>query len=345
MNLTIAAKLGFPALALAAALVACPGPEADVTAPLISSVTPTGVTVAKSVGKISVTFNEAMDTTVTAGVIAFTAPATGAPAITAPAWSADKKTLSVTIPALTASSAYKFNVTALAKDVAGNKFAPGTAGYSFTTAADVVTGTAVNATAVSDGAIIKDIDGNPAAVPPVAGPIYQFYPLVTDGAAADSKISMRVGDVADDAVGRGALRFTLPAGVTSAQVLKAELILTQYKLEGVGAWARGLSAEGTDFAAGIADTNGPAASDAGVDFEAAAIGAASAAVTTEPAAGAKVTLDVTAYVKSLAAGKPIDLRLKFGGERTAATGANSGVRFYSADAPDAATHPVLKITK
>jgi hypothetical protein len=344
MNLSIAAKFGMFTLATVALLAACDnGPTVDTAPPTIASVTPTGTTVAKTVGKISVTFSEAMDTSVTAGVIVFTLPTTGAPAITAPTWSADKKTLSVTIPALTANTDYKFNVTALAKDVAANKFVPGTVGYPFKTAADVITGNTVNVSASADGAIVKDIDGNPTGTPPVAGPVFQLYPLATDLAGADTRISMRVGNNNDDAVGRGAMRFPM-TGVTLSKVTKAELIVTEYKLEGASAWARGLSVEGTDFGTGIGESNGGAASDAALDFDAAAIGAAVAGGTTDPGALGKVTLDVTTYVKGLAAGKSADLRLKFGGEQTVVPGTNSSVRFYSTDATDATVRPVLKLT-
>jgi hypothetical protein len=352
MNLSIAAKLGLPALALAAALVACPDttvPTGDTVAPTIASVTPTGTTVAKAVGKISVSFSEAMDTSVTAGVVAFTLPATGAPAITAPTWSADKKTLSVTIPALTASTNYKFNVTALAKDVAGNKFVPGTAGYSFTTAADtVVGGTLYTANTSSDGTVLK------AFATPTG---YAFYPTAadlaapdTDLSAVDRRTSMRVGNVNGDSVGRGVMRFALPSAVVTAgatKVNKAELVLTQYKVTAspaTGAWASALNVEGLNFAGAAAGANVEADFGEGTSAVVATAANTFAGPSVNPGDSKTITFDVTAYVKAQLTNTKAnaDFRARFATEAAATGAAQSDVRFYTNDA--ATGKPVLNIT-
>jgi Bacterial Ig-like domain/IPT/TIG domain len=107
----------------------------DTTAPTISSVTPSGTAVNKTTAKISVTFNEVMNTSFTAGVISFTLPVSGAPAISSPTWSADSRTLSVTIGALAASTSYKFKIANTVKDLAGNQMVTASE-YGFSTTPD-----------------------------------------------------------------------------------------------------------------------------------------------------------------------------------------------------------------
>jgi hypothetical protein len=311
----------------------------DTTAPTISSVTPSGMAVNKTTAKISVTFNEVMNTSFTAGIISFTLPVSGAPAISSPTWSADSRTLSVTIGALAASTAYKFKIANTAKDVAGNVLAISSE-YGFTTAADPVLIT--NLMPSSNGSVIKDFDGYPTATPPLPGPNYQFYSQLSD--PSSTIISLRVGNGDSDFVSRGLLRFALPSNVLASKITKAELILTEYKLEGTGAWSRGLYVEGVDFGADVATSSGGGSSDAGVDFEAGALSTVSAG-TTDPGLDGKVTIDVTAQVKSNAvAFKPIDFRLKMGGEATAIPSVNSGVRFYGTRASDSNVHPILRLT-
>jgi hypothetical protein len=263
----------------------------------------------------------------------------------------------VTIGALSAGTAYKFKVAGTVKDKAGNLLdAPTTTKpteFAFSTATGAGQTTQSLATDF-DGTIIKDLDGNlsdvPAPVVPDPTVKFAFYPLSTDSATSlvqaekDRKISMRVGNVNTDSVGRGVLRFNIPTTVNLAKVAKAELIVTEYKLEGTSAWVRQLFVEGVAFGTGVATTQGTVTSDAGVDFGAPVIGAAISGGTTDPGVGGKVTFDVSSYVQGLAATTPADFRLKFGVEQTVVPGANSGVRFYSNDALDAAVRPVLKLT-
>jgi hypothetical protein len=311
----------------------------DKTAPMISTITPSGTAVNKTTAKISVTFNEAMNTSFTAGIISFTLPVSGAPTISNPTWSADSRTLSVTIGALTASTAYKFKVANTAKDISGNALV-NSSEYGFTTAEDPILTT--NLMPSSNGSVIKDFDGYPTATPPLPGPNYQFYSQLSD--PSSTIISLRVGNGDTDFIGRGLLRFMLPSNVLASKIIRAELILTQYKLEGTGAWSRGLYVEGADFDADVAGSSGGGSSDAGVDFESAPLSTVSAG-TTDPGLDGKVTIDVTAQVKSNAAVfKPADFRLRMGGEATLIPSVNSGVRFYGTRASDSNAHPVLRLT-
>jgi hypothetical protein len=350
MNLSIAAKFGLPALALAAALVACPQPD-----PVVTKTTFTVSPIDKATGvletsKVVLTYTAAMadaaKTSVTLKDGTTVVPST-------PVWDAAKKVLTVTPTSTLGFSRVISVVVAAAKDGAGGDVDAKTT--TFTVKAGTTTGQTTQSLATDfDGTIVKDLDGNASDVPAPAvidaTVKFAFYPLSTDSATSaiqsekDRKISMRVGNVNNDSVGRGVLRFTVPATVNLAKVAKAELILTEYKLEGTGAWARGLTVEGTDFGPGVATSQGVATSDSGVDFSAAAVGAAVSGGTTDPGLEAKVTLDVSAYVQALPAAKIADFRLKFGTEQTVVPGTNSGVRFYSNDAIDATVRPVLKLT-
>jgi uncharacterized protein YkwD len=114
-----------------------------VGAPTIVSASPSGTTVDKLTNKISVTFNKAMDSSVTTGIIAFVNPTTGqplsgSPAISNPTWSIDKKTFSVTVGQLLAATTYGFQASTLARDSLGNALAAPVK-FVFSTKADPVT--------------------------------------------------------------------------------------------------------------------------------------------------------------------------------------------------------------
>ena len=315
MNLSIAAKFGLPALALVAALAACtPEPVVtDTTAPKIDSVSPTGFVVDKTISKISVTFSEEMDASITANVIKFTAPIP-APAISAPAWSNGNKTYSVTIGALAAAKKYDFQVTTVVKDKAGNALAA-TGNYSFTTKADTVPGSTVtNAVLEASGTLFDDVNGAAAVVAPpkaATAPGKSFIDSsVTDPNPQLQRFRMGTGT---DGTARGALRFSIPASIpATATVSDAKLTLTYFSQEKtpftvLNAAPDGLFLEGADF--------GPAL-DGSSDFGSVAAPATgkTSVATAYGADNATVTVDVTGLVvaKVGAAGtRNVDLRLRF----------------------------------
>ncbi len=324
MNLSIATKFGLPAIALAAVLVACPTEPVvtpDTTAPTIvaSSVTPTGAAVAVSTNKISVTFNEEMDPTVLTGVISFTLPATGAPTVSAPAWSNGNKTYSVTLSALTAPTSYKFKVAGNVKDKAGNKYVPGTSEYSFST---VVGGTGV---------------GNVNAVLNAANTSGFFKDAV--GLKVGSTVGMRVGYTvatggAPDGIAKAFMSFTLPAGTTAAKINSAKLSLFN-----VPTVSEGATGDGTNlFAAGRTlnlESIVLAGSALGVaDFET----TGTAAGTVASAAGL-VNIDVTTAVKAAVAAGKVQFRLSMVAPATAPA-AGYWVRVGGGGAPTA-SQPTL----
>ena len=315
MNLSIAAKFGLPALALVAALAACTPPEVvETTPPTISSVSPTGSVVDKTTSKISVTFSEEMDSSITANVIKFIAPIP-APAISAAAWSNGNKTYSVTIGALAAAKKYDFQVATVVKDKAGNALAAA-GNYSFTTKADTVPGSTVtNAVLEASGTLFDDVNGAAAVVGPPAkaatAPGKSFIDSsVTDVNPQLQRFRMGTGT---DGTARGALRFSIPASIpATATVSDAKLTLTYFSQEKtpftvLNAAPDGLFLEGADF--------GPAL-DGSSDFGSVAAPATgkTSVATAYGADNATVTVDVTGLVvaKVGAAGtRNVDLRLRF----------------------------------
>jgi Bacterial Ig-like domain len=344
MNLSIAAKFGLPALALAAALVACPKTEEVVAKTTYTVVPANAATGVLETANVVLTFSAAMPDTAKSAVTLKDGTAAIAATST---WDATKKILTVDPTAALGFSKVITVAVAATKDAAGVDVDAKTT--SFTVKAGTTPGQTTQSLATSvDGTIVKDIDGtlaNPAAVPPVVavpGPLFQLYPLADAPTGDDTRISFRAGNNNDDSVGRGVLRFALPApAVASNKLAKAELTLTVYKLQGTGAFARGFFIRGVDYGPAVgADT-----ADTKIDFEAAAANSFTGPIGADPALGSTVTVEVTAYVTAqLAAGKPIDLRAEFGTERTTATGPDSSVRFYTNDATNAAVRPVLKLT-
>ena len=333
MNLSIAAKFGFSALALAAVLVACPDPVvADTTKPTISSVAPTGTAVDKTVTKISVTFSEEMDPTVLNGVITYTLPATAAPAISAPVWSNGNKTYTVTTGALTAGASYKFKVANTVKDKAGNILAAA-AEYPFTVKADVIAGGTLKTALPSK-------DGNIAADYPTASTATSVLAAwAFSGTSASVPGTFAVGN-AFDAVNRGVMRFALPAGVTPASVTSATLKFNVPAANVIGTpltTLGGLQIKGVNFGTDV----GADPADSKADFELGDVGATDVAV-----AANKVTLDVTAYVKTLVSGGNADFIVRFKTEpaNKGAYTANQSLRVASTEAADTASKPVLEIT-
>jgi Bacterial Ig-like domain len=285
MNLSIAAKFGLPAIALAAVLVACPKTEEvvpDTTAPTIvaSSVTPTGTAVPVSTNKISVTFNEEMDPSVLTGVISFTLPATGAPTVSAPVWSNGNKTYSVTLSALTAPTSYKFKVAGTVKDKAGNKYVQptGAAGeYSFSTVVTTNTGLQPTVDAANVSAFYKPDTSA------LVGPINP----------AGMRVGYTVGALgAPDGVGKAFYSFNLPANLTTLKIKKASLTLVNTPTV-----AEGANGDGTNvFAIGnirIESIVSAAASVGAADFSSAGSSPVNIA-----ALSGLANIDVTAAVKA-----------------------------------------------
>ncbi len=314
MNLSIAAKFGLPALALAAVLVACPTeqPVVDTTAPKVESVSPTGTLVDKATNKISVTFNEEMDSSITANVIKFTAP-TPAPAITAPVWSNGNKTYSVTIGALVAKQKYDFQVATVVKDKAGNPLAAA-GNYTFTTKDIVVGSLTANGVLEASGTLFDDLNGAAAVVAPpkaATAPGKSFIDSsVTD--ANPQLVRFRMG-TGTDGTARGALRFSIPASIpVTATVSDAKLTLTYFSQQKtpftvLNAAPDALFLEGADFGPALDGTS---------DFGGVAVPATGkiAVASAYGVDNGTVVVDVTSLVVSKvgAAGtRNVDLRFRF----------------------------------
>ena len=314
MNLSIAAKFGLPALALVAALAACtPQPVGSETdPPTISSVSPTGTLVDKATNKISVTFNEEMDPSVTANVIKFTAP-TPAPAISAPVWSNGNKTYSVTIGALVAKQKYDFQVATVVKDKAGNPLAAA-GNYTFTTKDIVVGSLTANGVLEASGTLFDDLNGAAAVVAPpkaATAPGKSFIDSsVTD--ANPQLVRFRMG-TGTDGTARGALRFSIPASIpATATVSDAKLTLTYFSQQKnpftvLNAAPDALFLEGADFGPALDGTS---------DFGGVAVPATGkiAVASAYGVDNGTVVVDVTSLVVSKvgAAGtRNVDLRFRF----------------------------------
>ena len=338
MNLSIAAKLGFPALALAATLVACPDPVVN---PVVAKTTYTVVPANAATGvsetaNVVLTFSAAMPETAKNAVTL--KDGTTAIAVTS-TWDLTKKILTVDPTAsLGFSKVITVGVAATA-DAAGVTVDAKTT--SFTVKAATGTGGTKTGTLTADGSILLDYAVAPAAEK------YTFYatpPAPTGGfPTGDARPgTFRVGDVSD-AVARGALRFTLPAGVTAAQVATATLSIDQKVITGTPYTALGgLQVQGADFGATLASD----AADAGVDYKSGT--AAINGPTVEPGAVTKIDVDVTSYVVAqLTASKTnADLLVRFKTEPATASGAQKDVRFHSSEAvaPNDTKKPALTIT-
>ena len=232
MNLSIAAKLGLPALALAAALVACPGPEVVTPPKTTFTVSPADkATAVLETSKVVLTYTAAMADSAKTSVAlkdgAAVLPSTSV-------WDAAKKVLTV-------SPASAFGFTKVISVVVG----PSTDGAgaavdakttTFTVKAATVGGTTQNGTldsANTNGIYLAD--GGTATLSGTAG--------------------MRVGYTvsatgAPDGEGKAFISFTLPAGLTAAKVQSAKLTLVN-----TPTISEGTTGDGTAlFAAGKALT-------------------------------------------------------------------------------------------
>jgi Bacterial Ig-like domain len=282
MNLSIAAKLGLPALALAAALVACPGPDpvVDTTAPKILTVSPTGSAVAVATNKISVNFDEEMDPSVLTGVISFTVPATGAPTVSAPVWSNGNKTYSVTLSALTAPTSYKFKVAGTVKDKAGNKYVQptGAAGeYSFSTVVTTNTGLQPTVDAANVNGYYKP----------------DTSALVGPTGVAGIRVGYTVGALgAPDGIGKAFYSFNLPANLTVAKIKSAKLTLVNTPTV-----AEGANGDGTNVF-GIGNIRIESIVFAAANLGAADFASAGSSPVNIAALSGLANMDVTAAVKA-----------------------------------------------
>jgi Bacterial Ig-like domain len=208
MNLSIAAKLGLPALALVGVLAACTPPE-----PVVDKTTFTVSPTDKATGvaetsKVVLTYTAAMadaaKTSVTLKDGAAVLPST-------PVWDAAKKVLTVTPTSTLGFSKSISVVVAAAKDAAGGDVDPRTTSFTVKTAP--VGGTDTPATL--DGANTDGFFKADSAATPSSGGV----------------AGMRVGYTVDSATGapdgdgKAFISFTLPAGVSAAKVNSAKLTL------------------------------------------------------------------------------------------------------------------------
>jgi Bacterial Ig-like domain len=331
MNLSIAAKFGLPAIALAAVLVACPTetPIVDTTAPQFKSSVPANDTTAIAANvAIKIVFDEAMNKTATQGAVTFSPAVTPASFV----WGNGDKELTINPPAAGwgTSASYTVTIGAGAKDVAGNSFVavpPKT--FKFKATPVVVGGTRT---------FISSNDGNIAGDYPAVSTAASVLTSFTFNATSPSVPgTLAVGNIFDG-VSRGAVRFAL-TGVTPAQITKATLNLDIPAANVVGTpliTLGGLQIKGVSFGTDIA-TDGV---DAKADFQTGDAGAADVAVTNN-----KVSVDVTAYVKTLAAGGNADFIVRFKTEPATkgAYTAGQSLRISSLETATAANKPTLEI--
>jgi Bacterial Ig-like domain len=338
MNLSIAAKFGLPAIALAAVLVACPEP----VVPPVSKTTYTVSPADKATGvletaNVVLTFSAAMPDTAKSAVTLKDGTAAIAATST---WDATKKILTVDPTAALGFSKVITVAVAATKDAAGVDVDAKSTTFTVK-AATTGTGGTKTGTLTADGSIVLDYATATAAEK------FTFYatPPAPVGGFPVGDLrpgTFRVGDVSD-AVARGALRFTLPAGVTAAQVATATLSIDQKVITGTPYTSLGgLQVQGADFGAALAAD----AADAGADYKSGT--AAINGPIVEPGAVTKIDVDVTSYViAQLTASKTnADLLVRFKTEPAAASGAQKDVRFHSSEAvaPNDTKKPALTIT-
>jgi Bacterial Ig-like domain len=331
MNLSIAAKFGLPALALAATLVACPQPEptVDTTAPQFKSSVPANDTTAIAANvAIKIVFDEAMNKTATQGAVTFSPAVTPASYV----WGNGDKELTINPPAAGWGTAASYTVTigAGAKDVAGNPLSAAPKTFKFK-ATPVIVGGTKTFISTNDG----NIAGDYPAVSTAASVLTTFAFNATSPSVPGT---LAVGNIFDG-VSRGAVRFAL-AGVTPAQITKATLNLDIPAANVVGTpltTLGGLQIKGVSFGTDIAADG----VDAKADFQTGDAGATDVTVS----ASSKVSVDVTAYVKTLVAGGNADFIIRFKTE-PATKGvyvAGQSLRISSLETATAANKPTLEI--
>jgi Bacterial Ig-like domain len=331
MNLSIAAKFGLPAIALAGVLVACPTTPVEPTKTTFS-VSPTDkATNVVETANVVLTFSAAMPDAAKSVV----SLKDGATIVDAKAtWDTAKKILTVDpTNALGFSKTYTVAVTAT-KDAAGVEVAAKSTTFTVKADPNVGGGGVKVSTLLYDGSIAYDA---PTATTTAKYAFFNSSSVVG---------TFGVGSL-NDAVSRGVLRFTLPAGVTAAQVKTATLDLTQKAVVGSPYTAQGgLQVYAAGFGTMFTDA-APSTPTIKASYESGTT--LFSGPTAEPATvdGGKVSVDVTAYVLAQLAVTPTsntaDLLVRF---KTEVAGQTPYVRFYSSEAAaaDAAKKPALTIT-
>jgi Bacterial Ig-like domain len=326
MNLSIAAKLGLPALALVAALAACTDPVVPVTKTTFTVSPADKATGVLETSKVVLTYNAAMadsaKTSVTLKDGATVVPST-------PVWDTAKKVLTVTPTSALGFSKVISVVVAAAKDAAGGDVDPKTT--TFTVKAGPIGGTTKSFVSTNDG----NIAGDYPVVNTAASVLTTFAFNATSPSVPGT---LAVGNIFDG-VSRGAVRFTL-AGVTPAQITKATLNLDIPAANVVGTpltTLGGLQIKGVNFGTDIAADG----VDAKADFQTGDAGATDVTVS----ASSKVSVDVTAFVKTLVANGNADFIIRFKTEPATkgAYTAGQSLRISALESTTAANRPTLEI--
>jgi Bacterial Ig-like domain len=231
MNLSIATKFGFSAVALAAVLVACPQPE-----PTIDTVKPTVTTpnvISPAIGKLAtvkIVFSEAMSKDVTLAAV------TVSPSAGTKAFNAANTELTLTPPAAgwTEGATYTVTITTKAADAATT---PNTLAVEKKITFSVASGAgAQTITLTSDAAR----DGTVGST----GGIFLATDDLDATAAVVLRASIRVGNSTTDSL-RGFYTFKLdgagglPATLDPAKIVSAKLVVRQkeYAIDGAAGTA------------------------------------------------------------------------------------------------------------
>jgi hypothetical protein len=315
MNLSIAAKFGFSAIALAAVLVACPNPIVE-PAKTTFTVSPVDkATAVVETSKVVLTYTAAMADSAKTSIVlkdgATVLPST-------PVWDAAKKVLTVTPTSVFGFTKVISVVVAASTDAAGG-------------AVDAKTTTFTVKTAPTGG-------GNVNATLDAAN-TNGFFKADADVVKSGTNVGMRVGYTvavggAPDGIGKAFMSFTLPAGTTAAKINSAKLTLFN-----VPTVSEGATGDGTNlFAAGRTlnlESISLVGSALGVgDF--ATTGTAAGTVTS---AAGLANIDVTTAVKAAVAAGKVQFRLSMVAPATAPA-AGYWVRVGGGGAPTA-SQPTL----
>jgi Bacterial Ig-like domain len=206
MNLSIAAKLGLPALALAAALVACP--DTTVVAKTTYTVAPadkaTGVL---ETSKVVLTFSAAMPDSAKTAVVLKDGATTVA---STPTWDTAKKILTISPNSVLGFSRVISVVGAATKDAAGVDVDPKTTSFT------------VRPTPTGTQTVTATID----AANTLGYYVADAAPTVLNASTvADVKVGFTAVPPAPDGVAKAFFSFTLPATVTAAKIKTATLTL------------------------------------------------------------------------------------------------------------------------
>ena len=161
----------------------------DNSAPIVSSVSPNGTDEAINTNALSITFSEAMDTTISGGEpVGSVSLSPSVTSLTFQDWSVDGKTANYTLSGLSGSTTYTCNISGF-RDAVGNEMAAVTSGNTFTTKAEpvstyaltVINGTdTTNAGPYAAGAVITITAGTAPA-----GQVFDKWTSDNGGSFAD----------------------------------------------------------------------------------------------------------------------------------------------------------------